>query len=110
MADMPAKIGAKVRSIRNHRGLSLEELSGLCGIDPAPLSKLERGEKNATIQTLCRVAQGLNVSLMELVDPNDFQEEKTEAPMLDDIVRCLRQLSPHQQADVLEFIEKISKW
>ena len=34
-------------SIRMGQGLSLEELSGRCGIDAAPLSKLERGESNA---------------------------------------------------------------
>ena len=47
MAGILFEIGNNIRTIRMGQGLSLEELSGRCGIDAAPLSKLERGESNA---------------------------------------------------------------
>jgi transcriptional regulator with XRE-family HTH domain len=92
------------------QGLSLEELSGRCGIDAAPLSKLERGESNATVQTLDRVAKGLGVSLVELVDIREYRTGKLDENAWLDLQRQMGKLSPQQQNDILIFIQMITKW
>ena len=88
-------------SIRMGQGLSLEELSGRCGIDAAPLSKLERGESNATVQTLDRVAKGLGVSMVELVDIREYRTGKLDENAWLDLQR---------QGDILAFIRMVAKW
>lgn len=110
MAGILVEIGNNIRTIRMGQGLSLEELSGRCGIDAAPLSKLERGESNATIQTLDRVAKGLKVSMMELVDIQKNQAGKLDENVWIDLQRQISRLDPQQQSDILSFIRMIVKW
>lgn len=52
-------------------GLTQEEAAERIGLDPRHLQKLERGEANATLGTLLRVADGLGVSptILVLVGP-----------------------------------------
>ena len=97
-------------SIRMGQGLSLEELSGRCGIDAAPLSKLERGESNATVQTLDRVAKGLGVSMVELVDIREYRTGKLDENAWLDLQRQMGKLNPQQQGDILAFIRMVAKW
>ena len=110
MAGILVEIGNNIRTIRSQQGLSLEELSGRCGIDPAPLSKLERGESNATIQTLERVAKGLGVSLVELVDIREYRTDHMDEYLWTDLQRHIGRLTPQQQSDILTFIRMVAKW
>lgn len=110
MAGILVDIGNNIRTIRIRQGLSLEELSGRCGIDPAPLSKLERGESNATIQTLDRVAGGLGVSLVELVDIREYRAEHLDEALWTDLKRHMGRLTAQQQSDILTFIRTVAKW
>lgn len=98
MAGILIEIGNNIRTIRNQRGFSLEELSGRCGIDPAPLSKLERGESNATIQTLERVAKGLGVSLVELIDIKEYQTDHLDEYLWLDLRRHIDRLTRSSRA------------
>lgn len=110
MAGILFEIGNNIRTIRMGQGLSLEELSGRCGIDAAPLSKLERGESNATVQTLDRVARGLGVSLVELVDIREYRTGQLDENAWSDLQRQMSKLSPQQQSDILTFVRMIAKW
>ncbi len=110
VAGILVQIGNNIRTIRMGQGLSLEELSGRCGIGAAPLSKLERGESNATIQTLDRVAKGLGVSLVELVDIREYRTGKLDENAWLDLQRQMGKLSPQQQGDILAFIRMVAKW
>jgi transcriptional regulator with XRE-family HTH domain len=46
----------------------LEGLADLSGVSRAMISKLERGEKNPTLVVAAKVAEGLGVSLSQLVE------------------------------------------
>jgi transcriptional regulator with XRE-family HTH domain len=52
---------SKLRIAREARGLSLREAAELAGIDPAQLSRLERGQAGASLNTVLRVAQVLGL-------------------------------------------------
>lgn len=111
MPEICLEIGNKIRFIRNYKGISLEELSEKCGIDPAPLSKLERGETNPTIMTLYRIAQGLNVELAEIIEiHSEYYEEHTDEFLTGEIQKYLRQLDIQQQNDILSFLRALSHW
>src|ERR671914_17011 len=68
------RLGGRVKQLRRRRGLTLEELAGLSGVSRAMISKLERGEKNPTLVVAAKLAEGLGVSLSQLVGVEERRE------------------------------------
>jgi transcriptional regulator with XRE-family HTH domain len=68
------RLGERIRALRRERGLTLEVLAGLSGVSRAMISKLERGEKNPTLVVAAKVAEGLGVSLSQLVGVEERRE------------------------------------
>jgi transcriptional regulator with XRE-family HTH domain len=68
--DINSRIANRVRTLRADQGLSLEALSGSCGVSRSMLSLVERGESSPTAVVLEKIATGLGVSLATLF--NDF--------------------------------------
>ncbi|MBK8476273.1 MAG: helix-turn-helix transcriptional regulator [Opitutaceae bacterium] len=60
------KLGENVRSLRERATLTQEELAAQAEVDRTYVGGLERGERNATIQSLARVAKALGTSVAEL--------------------------------------------
>src|SRR5918998_1372586 len=61
------RLGARVKEHRRRRGLTLEELAERAGVSRAMISKVERGEKNPTLVVAAKVAEGLGVTISELL-------------------------------------------
>lgn len=59
--------GDRVRSLREQRGLTLEQLSKLSGVSRAMLSQVERGGKSPTIGIAKRMAHALGASFSSMV-------------------------------------------
>jgi len=68
------RLGVRVRELRRGRGLTLEELAELSGVSRAMISKLERGEKNPTLVVTAKVAEGLGITLSELLGSEKRRE------------------------------------
>lgn len=66
MQDHRRLVGANVREFRNSQGLSLRQLGLMIGVDYKYLFDIEHGKANATIDTLAKIAQGLDIELKEL--------------------------------------------
>ena len=62
------KFGQQVAKIRKLRGLSQEQLAYKCGFDRTYTGTIERGEKSATINSIVKLAQGLDILLKDLFD------------------------------------------
>ncbi|HXD62399.1 MAG TPA: XRE family transcriptional regulator [Lacisediminihabitans sp.] len=62
------KIGPHLRSLRLARDLTLSALSAQTGISISTLSRLESGERRATLELLFPLARAYGVTLDELVD------------------------------------------
>ncbi len=60
-------IGTVIQRFRNEKGMSQEILSGLAGLDRTHYSKIERGLRSPTIDTLFKIAQALDVPPHELI-------------------------------------------
>ena len=65
-------IGKVIQSRRKSKGMSQEVLSGLAGLDRTHFSKIERGLRSPTIDTLFRIAHALDISPHELI--SDIEE------------------------------------
>lgn len=61
-----AGLGARLRALRQDRGLTLDALAEAAAIDKGYLSRLERGLKAPSIATLLRLSEALGVPAAEL--------------------------------------------
>ena len=66
MSDITKMVGQRIRNYRLTQGLSQEKLAELSGCHPTYIGQLERGEKNATLESIEKVATALKISLSEL--------------------------------------------
>ena len=60
-------IGEIIRGLREEKNLSQEVLSGLAGLERTHYSKIERGLRCPTIETLFRIADALQIPPHELI-------------------------------------------
>ena len=58
--------GQVIRRLRRERGMSQEILSGLAALSRSHLAEIETGKDNASVETLWRIAEGLDIRLSEL--------------------------------------------
>lgn len=63
-------VGARLRSMREQRGLSLRVLAERSGLSINAISLIERGENSPTVSSLHHLADGLDVNITDF-----FQEE-----------------------------------
>ena len=68
MSDITKILGQRIRNYRTAKGLSQEKLAELSGCHPTYIGQIERGEKNATIESIEKIAAALNVSLSKLFE------------------------------------------
>lgn len=64
-----SSVGARIRMLREQRGLSLRALAGRCGLSINAISRIERGESSPTVTSLHLMAMALEVPIAEF-----FQE------------------------------------
>lgn len=62
------KFGLRVRSLRLERELSQEDLANDAGIPLSQVSRIERGQINASISTAHAISEALNIKLSELLN------------------------------------------
>lgn len=65
--DIRAIIGGNIVKLRDHHGLSQDELAYRADITRAYLSGIEGGKRNPTIGVLANIAGALDVTLEDLV-------------------------------------------
>lgn len=105
MLDIKEIFGKRVRYYRKNRKLSQEQLAELCDLHPTYIGQLERGEKNASLETIMRVCDGLSVSpevLFENIVP------KTESGAAQEIYNIAAALPVEKQKALLDIVEKIA--
>ena len=60
-------IGCVLRELRENKGLTQEQLSGLAALDRTHYSKLERGLRSPTIETVFKIAQAWDMKPHEII-------------------------------------------
>jgi transcriptional regulator with XRE-family HTH domain len=106
------QLGERVRALRRERGWTLELLAERSGVSRAMISKLERGEKNPTLVVAARVAEGLGVSLSQLIGIEARREivvvpKERRMVMRDPETGFERQLLSPSFGGELEFIRNV---
>ena len=69
--DVRRLVGDGIRSLRLSRGWTQERLAEASGLHRTYVTSLERGQRNASLDALCAVAEALEVPPSTLLRPLD---------------------------------------
>ncbi len=82
--DTP-KVGARVRSLRRERGLTIEQLAAATGLTKGFISQLERDRTAPSLSSIARICDALGVRLPHIFehDPAPALVRRRERPKLE---------------------------
>lgn len=104
MSNMAKVIGERIRSYRMKRGLSQDSLGEFADVHGKYIGQLERGEKNATIESIGKIAKALDVPfevLFENISPGSVTNEIPK-----ECYNLLTAMSVKEQAAMFDIIKK----
>ena len=78
MSDLSVEIGKRIRNYRIGQKMSQEELAEKCGLHPTYIGQVERGEKNATLESISKITAGLSVTMSTLFEKIESREDTTQ--------------------------------
>lgn len=67
MEDVLDAVGPRLRALRHARGITLTDLSVTTGVSESTLSRLESGQRRATLELLLRLSHAYDIPLDDLV-------------------------------------------
>lgn len=70
--ELYKKVGKRIQQIRMEKGLSQRELAFKCDIEKSSITRIESGRTNLTLKSLYIISKELNVSIMDLVNIEEF--------------------------------------
>ena len=70
-----AELGARLRTARNSRGFTLDQLSDRSGYSSRHIANIEKGDVNPSFEVLSNLVKALGVSFNTVFDPADEQME-----------------------------------
>lgn len=90
MKDIKTSVGKRIRALRKEKGLSQEELGALADLHHTYIGAVERGERNCSIDSLSKIAKGLNINIGELFSADDKPRDlsKIKATIITDVDKC----------------------
>ncbi|MFF2889362.1 helix-turn-helix domain-containing protein [Paenibacillus sp. NPDC057967] len=77
-------VGTRIRVLRKEKGLSQESLGEKGGFHFSYIGQIERGEKNVSLLNLAKIAESLEVNLIQLFA---YIDEGFEATPLDESIQ-----------------------
>ena len=76
--DIARELGLRIRYYRKRKHLTQEKLAEVCNLHPTYIGQIERGEKNATIESIYRIAVGLAVPMSKLLENVEFLDNNSD--------------------------------
>jgi XRE family transcriptional regulator, fatty acid utilization regulator len=92
-ADEVKQVGSRIRRHRHARGWSLATLAEKAGLTTEALGRLERGEQTPRLDTLFRIARGLEVDPRVLLT-----DDPATAPLEQDLAAVIAPLADQPPA------------
>ncbi len=75
--DLRAQIGARLRRVREESGLSQQQVSERGGVAQESLSRIENGRRDPRLETLRKLARGMDMTLPELLQSLSSSPDQT---------------------------------
>ena len=107
MESISLILGKKVRSTRTVSGMSQEKLAELSGLHSTYIGQIERGEKCPTIDSIYKIARGLDISLSDLFKDIESKTNKEANNYADLIYDKIYALPLEKQKKMHDLINEI---
>ncbi len=95
MSRISIETGRRIRNYRIQQHMSQEVLAEKCGLHPTYIGQLERGEKNATLESIEKIAGGLSISLSRLFENIGSENDSQNIPL--EAYRILQERPENEQ-------------
>lgn len=102
------ELGMRIRHYRKKNHITQEQLAEICGLHPTYIGQLERGEKNATIESIYRIALGLNISMSKLFEDLEAIDDNPQS-LPAGIYHQLLSLPHDKQQEIAAILNSIVK-
>lgn len=108
MSDIAKILGQRIRNYRTSKGLSQEKLAELSGCHPTYIGQIERGEKNATIESIAKISAALSISLSRLFEKLDAENEIRNIPL--ECYEFISTKTPKEQEQIQRILLEIEEY
>ena len=106
MSSLSIEIGQRLRNYRLQKKLSQEELAERCGLHPTYIGQVERGEKNATIESISKITAGLGIPLYTLFE-NIETSSQSEKNYPAQAYNLIQSVPPDTQKKLVGILQQI---
>ncbi|MCR4419962.1 MAG: helix-turn-helix transcriptional regulator [Clostridia bacterium] len=113
MKDRRQRLGARLRTLRQARSMTQEQLAEHAGLHPTYVAKIEAGARLPSLEALERLAAALHVPLSSIVGAMDEIEETVAAPedrLIADLKDLLRECSEGQMNLLWDFAKLLKQY
>jgi len=106
MSDIKKVVGDKIKDLRNGRSWSQEELADKANVSRSFMGEIERGQANATIESLEKITNALEITLEDFFKNLQPSTDSKLALLMDKMNR----LDVESLKDLLDFMETLYNW
>lgn len=99
----------RIRQLRKEQNLSQGELATFAGISSNYLGQVERGEKCPSLDVFLKIAEGLNVSPMSLINDCNNMPKTIYSKELNEVIEILRTYSCSELNEVHKMLSCVNK-
>lgn len=103
-------IGDRIRSMRNEKGWSQEELAHRADLHPSHMGQIERGETGFTIDSLEKVIKALDMTFEELFRFMSEEYKDTDTETLAYIINRIYKRDSSDLKIIANFIDTMIQW
>ena len=104
--ELSEKVGARIRSIRQDKGLSQEELAYKSGLQQSQIYRIETGKRRFNSDHLDKISQALDVPIVRF-----FEEELEKSASADDqrLIDAISRLPEYKKEKIYELIRLVQE-
>ena len=100
-------VGKRLQNIRKSKHISVYRISQDTGISTSHINSIERGEKNPSVETLCRLIEPLGITMSEFFnDDSDISYLSVEEK---EVLAFFRTMPDDSAAAVIQLIRTLRK-
>lgn len=103
MADLKTLLGNRIRELRTSKGCTQEKLAELSGLHVSYLGGVERAERNTSVASIGKIAEGLGVDPMELFR---FPPDENRVFLQKQVTKALKNHEPALVLRVLQLLDE----
>ncbi|MCC0726743.1 helix-turn-helix domain-containing protein [Clostridioides sp. ZZV14-6045] len=102
-------IGKRIRNYRKRAGYSQEILAKKAGLFHAYLGQIERGESKASLRSIFKIANALEMPL-EILFENIIHNEKDSETLSSEAYEIIDSLTAKEQKEIIKLLKEIIEY